>query len=337
MAQRRYVFGGAVPPGWSASVAIDIMRSAKIRLDNRFFKTKDLVGGLIRAENWQVRDQGERGTCNAFAVAAAEELREFNLSGKLNDLSEEYLYGKMRSYGLEPLSDIGMDVSHVDTEAIEESGGTFLEQARKALSEWGICSEDLAEYQKHAEENTFEDNFSENAINQAQENKIGESLLDHDIVSKPVVGIGKPWLRASTNRRISEVLAEKIQSGLPVAASFAVLSGTGKQAWTGRTALKFGKVEYPTDEVAKEMIAIGGHSVCLVGFVENHDPSILHGGWFVFRNSHGEDGFATSIETDEEEPKAPAAGYGLISTHDVDRYCWEYLARTSSGSGHPVF
>ncbi|MGJ5621394.1 C1 family peptidase [Sulfitobacter sp. MF3-043] len=337
MAQRRYVFGGGVPAGWSSSITIDFMKGAGISRNDSFFKDKDLLGTLISTNNWPVRDQGTRGTCNAFAVAAAEELLGHNMSGALKNLSEEYLYGKMQGYGLDPLRDIGVNLSDIDEQALAESGGTFLEQARMTLIKNGLCSEASVEYQSNAATNHFETVFPEPAEIEASSSKIAEGKLAHDIVQRPKPAKLNPWLRSSTEQPISEVLAEKIQSGLPAAASFAILSGTGKQAWTGRRARHLGKVEYPSDTVARELTAIGGHSVCLVGFIASNDENTLHKGWFVFRNSYGEDGFAKSFHKDDTQPVVPAAGYGLISTHDVDRYCWEYLARTSGGSGQPVF
>lgn len=81
-----------------------------------------------------VRDQGERGTCVAFAVTAAHEAAIVTSAGAIEDLSEEVLYWGCKQ----------VDGDH-------ESGTSF-HSAAIALSTWGQPPEDLWPYDERRQE-----------------------------------------------------------------------------------------------------------------------------------------------------------------------------------------
>lgn len=70
-----------------------------------------------------VRDQGERGTCLAFAVTAAHEVARAHVMGIVEDLAEETLY-----WGCKQIDG--------DTD-----DGTYLDSTVVALRQWGQPTE----------------------------------------------------------------------------------------------------------------------------------------------------------------------------------------------------
>ena len=324
-------FGSAIPAGWS-------VRDTLKRIHQEFgvesssediYKDKDLLGDLINPDFWRVRDQGRRGTCNAFAVCAAEELWTYHNSdpGKLVDLSEEYLYAKTRAISFDR---VGIDISDDDRIRFEQSGATFLKQVQLAIDEHGVCAEEKLRYDPGRPANFVVTRITNDAELDAADRKVPKQVFVHDVMRKPEVGDNHLWLSNTGNLRTSAILARLIQDGRPVVASFAILEEVGGNAWDSNLIWDYGEVKYPSDEVAEKLKPIGGHAVCLVGFRKNPTVSADNPGWFLFRNSYGVDDFAARAKQDEDEPISPAPGYGTISARDVDRYCWEYLARDSA-------
>lgn len=336
MVGRKNKYGGGVPPGWSVRNALGNRgrRLARTR-GNELFSPRLLVGpsNHMQPSDWPVRDQGTRGTCSAFALAAAEELVETNERRKMTDLSEEFLYAHMREDIFGHLEEIGVDVAMIDQEEILRSGGTFLWGGVRALEVHGICEERFAKYDKSkSPENYTMSEFSDDAVTNSKARRRHQSEFEHDITKEPTAGDDRFWVNKSNDVAVSSVLAKKIQQGLPVAASFAVLSGIGTQAWESDLARHWGKVKYPPDSyAAANLKPIGGHTVCLIGVVVDDSPND-NPGWFLFRNSIGSDGFAKSAPKNGLSSFQPAPGYGRISAHDVDRYCWEYLSRSNTDS-----
>lgn len=332
MADSVYTLGGGVPPGWSVSNALNNRGQRPDRTEEKtLFSPMILVGqpNQVDPSKWTVRDQGARGTCNAFAIAAAEELVEANQSGDLCDLSEEFLYAYMRKDIFVHLEDIGVDVDKIDEEKILRAGGTFLLGGLRAIEEHGICEERIAIYDKNKKPvNYVLSEIPTGAARNARARQRPRSDFTHNITKEPTTGNGRFWVNNGDEVAVASILAEKIQQGIPVVATFAILGGIGKQAWFGRLARRRGLVRYPSDVNAAHLKPIGGHTVCLIGVIGD-DSLSENPGWFLFRNSYGPNRFAHSAPENGLLSFKPAPGYGIISAEDVDRYCWEYMARSS--------
>lgn len=336
--------GSGVPPAWSVLAAVSnkgVLPDRGIQKD--LFANRLLVGpgSSMNAADWTVRDQGTRGTCNAFAIVAAEELVETNQRGAMPDLSEEYLYAHLRQNIFSPLDGAEVNLDAIDQDEIEASGATFLISGPTALHKHGVCEERFAIYDKAKQPVNYTLKpipaaASENAVQRRRP----LDTFEHDITKDPETGDGRFWANNGTGFAPSALFARKIQEGLPVVASFAILSSPGDQAWTGRRAVRWGIVSYPSDAEAALLEPIGGHTVCLIGvFEDNGAISAFAGvespGYFLFRNSHGTDRFARKTSADGLTLGMPAPGYGVISARDVDRYCWEYLTRRDAADGLP--
>lgn len=357
MSNRNIAIGGGIPADWSPRLGIALgeraekeafSRSREVsfivsalaeKFSDRFVLPQgadgdsiDLVAPATELSDWEVRDQGRRATCTAFAVAAMEELWRFTFGGEstLPDLSEEFLYYKSRNKGF---SEVGIDLPQGEVDALTRSGATFLKQAKVALEEFGVSLEQEAPYNLSAQVNGRIEPAT-NAVSSAARRKPSTAFV-HNIVDSrnggATVGVSRAWeTPLSTDTRVSDIIRDAISEDLAVAAGFAVLNGPGQGTWLGTTPFLTGHVKYPSDTVAAGLSPIGGHAVCMVGFVaENADEAVTpaNPGWFIFRNSLGPYRFARDANITARPPASSLPGYGLISAADVDRYCWEYLFR----------
>ena len=286
---------------------------------------------------WPVKYQGARGTCNAFAVNAAEELHHWlqDPSQPVTSLSDEYLYSMMREIGFaDPRLDLGLDDKAIATR--ERSGATYLAQARLALMDRGVCAESYAPYTLQKAINYHQPNFSDAAHADAATRRVTDTELTHYIVEpgedRRYFGLARSWAppleKDGAPQTCSDVIYSALAEGNPVVAGFGILSEVGYAAWFGLKAVKFGSVQYPSETlIAQERLApAGGHAVCIVGYEQGPEPDT---GWFLFRNSFGDFGFSADRSRDRLAPVAVARGYGYIVEADVDRYCWEILHRST--------
>lgn len=293
-------------------------------------------GPALDPEVWPVRYQGPRGTCNAFAVNAAEELYRWlqDPDQGFVPLSDEYLYAMMRAIDLRDPR-LNLDLNDREIAQRERAGVTYLAQARLALIENGVCTAELAPYTVFKPVNHRETAFSDAAHADAVTRKGLASDWQHHIVEpgedRVFFGLDRRWEppleRDGAPQSCSDIIHRALMDGTPVVAGFCVLDGVGFGAWFGMSALRFGTVTYPSDGlVGRDWLRPGGgHAVCIVGY----DPGAAPGeGWFVFRNSFGAFGFSRDREADRLAPQALERGYGYIPERDVDRYCWEILHRT---------
>jgi hypothetical protein len=85
----------------------------------------------VQLPQWPVRDQGSRGTCVAFAAAACVEHTRATVGVPVQDFSEQFLYWAIKTSTADP------NPNH---------DGTFLQFARDALVQAGICEEHLWPY-----------------------------------------------------------------------------------------------------------------------------------------------------------------------------------------------
>lgn len=269
-------------------------------------------GGAVSLEDgagdWPVREQGlVRGTCVAFAVVAMLELRARLDQAQRGDpvtgleLSEEHLDAAIRR--------------HPDLEGQGPAAPTLIEHALHVLrGPHGICRRADLPYRTAAPADADE-------VAAAQP------------MALPIAGVYRrmhfpPGSRP--NFSLSAVILERLRTGFPVVAGFAMhFSGRGRRrsVWTGGDGLRYGAI---ADPPRLEDDPDSGHVVCITGY--RPDPETPGAGWFVFRNSWGKrfgrdfDDLAQAREAGA--PWAPPRpGYGTISTAHVDAHCWELTAR----------
>ena len=334
--------GATAPPGWNWSRAQRLSDTLKARREQSEFEAEVagranalqsaiwLARDVIRKPEWKVLDQCARGTCNAFAVTAAEELARYRAlpDGGMVQLSPEQLYHSMRDIHPRTLID---DLDEVVLENYETSGTTFLAQALFALAKTGVCERDYVPYRCEEAVNFSVPGLSDDARTNASLRKVRSENFVHNLFRKAEIGghevPSDAWRHPISKPTVSEVFHEALRNGFPVVASFACPEDIFHDTWWSSTAQESGEVKYPLYVAIDDNKPIGGHSVCIVGYEPNESDRTE--GWFVFRNSLGDELFAHSYWDDDQPPRAPAAGYGYISTKDVDVYCWEYLYRTS--------
>lgn len=331
----RHALGGCIPikRGQNTALPAPAQQARRAQVS--------LVGERTLDPNfWPVKYQGPRGTCNAFAVNAAEELFRWlqNPSQPIVPLSEEYLYSAMREIGFtDPRLALGL--SDKDIAARTRSGATYLAQARLALMDHGVCAEALAPYTALKPINYYQPGFSEDAHSDAAPRKVPGADLDHYIVEpgedRKFFGKDRTWEppleQDGVGQSCSDIIHAALMTGSPVVAGFCILAEVGYAAWFGLSAVRFGSVAYPSDTLVREegLDPSGGHAVCILGYEPGKAPGE---GWFLLRNSFGPFGFACDRSQDNLAPKSLARGYGYISEHDVDRYCWEILCRSEQAA-----
>lgn len=321
------IFGSRVP-SWSFNRALVELENKEVQgfRNSQIDPSSDLSIDLWRDHGWAVRHQHARGTCNAFAVVAAEELRRFHDSGKtaFTPLSEEHLYAKARGKRADRLIGGGNQAAQ---EALED-GGTFLGQMLDALIENGLADAADVEYRPYADIDFAIADFDPQIEGKAEQRTVSEDQLTHDI-TRAVVGIEREWLNESKRPKLADFFARQLTLGKPVVAAFAILNDA-EYAWTGQYARASGHVRYPTDRIVADKRPVAGHSVCLVGHIENPEDEDSDNPWiFLFRNSYGTEIFARDADRFEGRPNTGRPGYGIISARDVSRYCWEFLTSAS--------
>ncbi len=346
MSNRNIATGGAIPGAWNTKLGITFGENAEeihaiIPRQSAFISAfagqfierfvdpqlrADLVAPAKKLVEWSVRDQGRRATCTAFAVAAMEELWRAT-DADLPDLSEEFLYDAARSKSFD---DVNIHLPEGKRDALTQSGAIFLKQAMVAMQSNGICLEDEAPYNKRALANARikpDGKAIARALGRQPDTGYVHNVVDDK--NGHVVGEKRDWTTPlKDGERVSDILLSAIQNQRAVAAGFAVLNGVGRGAWFGSVPFLTGAVTYPDDSIARGLHPTGGHAVCIVGFVaDQSDNPSNNSGWFAFRNSLGRHRFARDAKPNAKPPASSLPGYGLISSADVDRYCWEYLFR----------
>jgi hypothetical protein len=337
----RHALGGCIPvqANQRANPQVNQMACPPVPPPQTLRPQVSLVGDRsLDPAFWPVKYQGPRGTCNAFAVNAAEELYHWRNAPDqpIPPLSEEYLYSAMRQIGFrDPRLNLGL--SDKEIAARLRSGATYLAQARLALIDTGVCADTYAPYTVHKPINFYQPSFSEAAHQDAAQRKAQASELQHFIVTpgpeRKFFGLDRVWeppleTDQGEGQSCSDVIHAALMAGTPVVAGFCILTEVGNAAWFGLHAARFGSVAYPSDQLVREsrLAPRGGHAVCIIGY----EPGTAPGeGWFLIRNSFGPFGFACDRDMDNLPPRSVARGYGYISEQDVDRYCWEMLFRAA--------
>lgn len=284
----------------------------------------NLLEGLDIA-HWPPPFQGERGACNAFAVTAMEEIHFARITPPITKLSAEFLYAKMRT---QPREIGATRLSDRVTARMEETGGTFLHQAIAAINDNGIPRDELAPYELGLEPAAYQETFDPPVAEDARARYPAPIAFAHNVATSDAPNDQREWVNALTET-ISSTIARQLRGGCPVAASFAIREDA-EYVWLGELAQTTGEVRYPAPDLIRGRANVAGHAVCILGFRPDGDAGT--GGWFIFRNSLGVDEFGAEPAISPRTAHLPGPGYGMISTADVDRYCWEYLSRKLSDS-----
>jgi hypothetical protein len=328
------VFGSGVPQWSFARVLTEIVERSSFPIDEKIIRSeKDLSKELrdtmhehLNTHGWPVRNQHARGTCNAFAVVASEELRRFRLEEPYQPLSEEYLYDKAWR---KPLTRVPDPLTKPAKDILKEQGGTFLGQVMDALIENGIADAGDVPYEPYAPVKPPDQPrvFGSSVENIAADRRVDEVQLFHDI-TEAKVGLDREWKNQTLRPNVADFFVNQLSKERPVAAAFAILN-EAEYVWTGEYARASGHIRYPTDKIVEGKRPVAGHSVCLVGYKENLDDVGDNPWTFLFRNSYGTDIFAKDADQFPNRLNTPLPGYGIISARDVKRYCWEFLTFAS--------
>lgn len=248
------------------------------------------AGSVTCADSTPVRDQGQRGTCVAHAVAACNESRLGHA-----DLSEQFLYWAAKLRGGDPYP---------------AAVGTWLRCARNALQTEGVCTEALWPY-----------NPVPLAGNEAQEitGTSPSAQAGMEARTRRHAAAGYQDVAALTSGKAGP-LAARVAQG-PVAISVPVFFDptTNFSNWNWSGAQRYGHVLDPTPY----SIVRGGHAVCACGFVRS--GAAPGGGWFIFKNSWGMANWSNQTSSPPAGHPSVPAGYGYLSATYVDQFLWEYL------------
>jgi hypothetical protein len=126
-----FATGVTEPAGVPAGIGYEVPpRQGAVGGNSRRGNLRGRQGCDFRLPGWGIREQGERGTCVAHALAAA---REFRL-GAATDLSEQFLFWAAKTLGGD--NNPGGD-------------GTRLEFAHVALAQAGVCEDPHWPYAGH--------------------------------------------------------------------------------------------------------------------------------------------------------------------------------------------
>ncbi len=282
-----YPHGAPAPHGWSVTVPASEATAAALAIAPAPIAEAALD---CRCTDWPVRDQGDRGTCVAFAATACREQLECPLGPR--DLSEQYLYWAIKDRITDPWP--GAD-------------GTLLDYAHQALGQEGLCEEPLWPYNPIPVVGNPGQGGPGTPSAAAQADAAGNRVVPGRY------RCGTPAGNAA------ELLRWLVEAERPVAISVPVFHdrlAAQSNNWVSPVGWLYGRVLDPP----ATSVANGGHAVCVTGFVPGSTEAF--GGYFILRNSWG-----TTWGQSLPHPSyaAPGPGYGQISASYVERYLWEML------------
>lgn len=285
--------GAVHPPGtqWNINSVVQSLpaASASAQVVPPAGAAIDLRQGI----GWQIMNQGQRGTCVSFASTACVELTQAGAGIALQDFSEQFLYWAIKTGTADPRPN---------------QDGTYLEFARDALAQTGICNE--ADW-------PYNPTFIPGNVSQAGNGNPSIGAKTNAAAKRPAAHSYQQFSGPGTG---AAAVRQQLQSGRPVAVGVPVFSDDPTVAgnnWTMPVAWAYGRVLNPPPT----SVATGGHAVCVVGYEPDHHEPL--GGWFVFRNSWGTIWAAQAPSPGNSY--SPAPGYGDLSATYVDTYMWEML------------
>jgi hypothetical protein len=238
-----------------------------------------------RLPHWPVRDQGDRGTCVAFAVTAC---REYEAKQGSLDLSEQYLYWATKTSVGDPWPN---------------QDGTLLQFGGNALAQIGICRRDFWPYDQRRQLGDL--THANNANPSAAAHSDAAQWRVAMVHSSPAGLSSSP---SAYLRQVLDATRKPLAISLPV---FVDALGGRVTNWTWSGAIDRGWVLDP----APTFLFRDGHAVCVTGWMD--DQNAPGGGWFIIRNSWG-----TRWARNPQHP-VPEPGYGRVSARYVDTYLWE--------------
>ena len=285
----RHVFGAGAPASstWQRDTEVPVELNGALSVETQY----DVSVGLDGCGEWPVRNQAERGTCVAFAVAALYEHALCRNERKRIDLSEQFLQWSIKTAG----------------DHWPDDDGTAYSFALDALRRDGICEENLWPYHPRP--------ISGNVAQADEHNPSGPAITDASVRKwKGAIdyGIGQKGKNA-------RIVLNLLRQGRPVGISLPVFRDplSGNDNWSTPAAEEFGVVANPF----ATSVVDSGHAVCVTGFVA--DPLDRWGGYFVFRNSWSDDwGYGLPAP----DGWGPKAGYGQVSASYVDDYLYEFAS-----------
>lgn len=255
--------------------------------------------------SWALRNQNFQPTCVAQAVVACIELMQVKTDPIAQRFSVRFLYQQMRKIG---------DTSKFAREKPGEwrRGFTSLANARDALRSGGICLEEA-----WPDTGPLLEPPSSAAVMQATQYKFQKvKYMRHEKGTERKPGI-------------STLILDELRARRPVAIALPAFAeqktANTPNNWTRDSVLLSGHVPDPLP--TEVPVGDSGHAVCVVGYLPDMPELGKHaglGGYFVFRNSLGED-FASL-----PPPSVIGRGYGTISVSHVEAHCWELLSLTSA-------
>ncbi|WP_425442333.1 C1 family peptidase [Rugamonas rubra] len=236
-----------------------------------------------RLSGWKVRDQGQRGTCVAHALAACTEVLAFQSVPPVPtfDGSEQFLFWGAKQF----------DPSATD--------GTTHPYTLQALQNHGLCDEATWPYNP----------LPLATVDQGP--PPGTAVLAAS--NKRHVG-GSVTAPGNATLLYAALCQAPVAIGVPVFADPVLPTNDN---WNAGGLMEFGRVLDPQPS----SVVIGGHAVCIVGF--EPDPTEPAGrGWFIIRNSWGVSPWGSKLPA-AGAYWGPEPGYGQISWSYVDLYLWE--------------
>ncbi len=258
----------------------------------------DLLGPL--KDRWPLRDQGRKPTCVGFAATAAAERALMPPGQRPPRLSAVFLYRRMRVLAEQNPQPAFKPLGF-------ENGATKLGAAQAVLQQQGVPLEDDWPDRKPLD---------------------ADPPDDVRAGARPVAPVDY-WDLAIAKRppNVARVVLNLLKQGRPVAVSLPVFLPPGSPPgspdnWWLKSVISSGQV---SDPAPGWVFAEAGHAVCIVGFRPAPSPD-LGGGWFVFRNSMGENWATDAPDNKTPDPIVPGRGYGALSARYLDRLVWEIMS-----------
>ena len=299
---REFPLGAGAPAETPFRVGYEVPLSVKATsAENQ--AGRDPVPLMSSETLWPVRNQGQRGTCVAFALSAMLEAAG-SAASRSTQLSPQLLFWATKHHGGDPSPN---------------TDGTFLSYGVEALAKVGICKEDVWAYDGQV--------IPGNVSHCGLDSCCKTDALPTECLGRPtpemlaLAGLSRIGLRNAPTRfeggnasRVRQLLSD---SGQPVAVSLPVFADPVRPRghnWNSPVGDLFGKVLDPPIG----SIAIAGHAVAIVGFSPDKDEPM--GGHFIFRNSWGA---LWGSALPSEGYAATQPGYGQLSATYMDRYIWE--------------
>ncbi len=280
----------APPPNWPAPLDA-------LPLGSKPANAANLAPQQLR-DLWPVRDQKLNPTCVGFAAGGAIERAWMPPAAAApTQLSAVFLYNR---------SVLRIPANRQPPGAAQ--GASRLEAARAAMIADGICLEPVwSDGQPH-------DTEPSDAAKQAAAPNRTDRLIHLELSP----------LRVQRPGNAARIAFDLLSQGLPVAIALPLFrdpkAGVGRDNWNILSAVKTGKVA--DKQIGWEQLEMG-HAVCVLAF--QPDPQEPAGGWFIFRNSVGDD-WAKNPNLLTQGPRVPARGWGALSATMVNEHAWEMLA-----------